>query len=221
MVTTLNIFSSVSFLLSRIIMLIAAAIQIISACLAVGYGALYFMLTAGIIMIFQAFLIGIMMFIVASVKGIIMLIIAFLTGLYMFIKAPFCAAQTISDFLDLVLNDTQLVMLCPTMFILGLISIALRLGGCWVLQEMYLVGVSNIFDSSHFTYEYGPELGTYMLLNLCICVSILCTLIQQLLRCYLAFSSQGGHLAKIPHQAQRNYHVLGVNLELSALQSDI
>ena len=35
------------------------------------------------------------------------------------------------------------------------------------------------------------------------------------------FLPQGGHLAKIPHQAQRNNHVLGVNLELSALQSDI
>ena len=31
----------------------------------------------------------------------------------------------------------------------------------------------------------------------------------------------GGHLTKIPHKAQQNNHVLGVNLELSALQSDI
>mgnify|MGYP001800285005 CR=1 FL=1 len=32
---------------------------------------------------------------------------------------------------------------------------------------------------------------------------------------------QGGLLAKIPHWAQRNNHVLEVSLELSALQSDI
>ena len=80
----------------------------------------------------------------------------------------------------------------PIMFILGLISFALRLAGCWALQDMRFVTTKNIFLTMNVTDTYISATDEYMWLHLYIYTSVLSSLAHRLLRCHVWYRIEMG-----------------------------